>query len=363
MPKHTRSSSSNQARYSNSNAMPVTLAPSAMPITYSTRPTLPLNTNLNTSFYNTVPSSATGSVSMAAQAYEPYPQAVATQPPPPMPHRPSSGAWSPQDDQHLLSARQQGLNWAQIQSSYFPNKSPNACRKRHERLLERRGTDDWDARKLERLAKDYMSMRKEIWQGLATRTGEKWNIVEAKCMNNGLKNLQSASRSAARRERLEQGHSIHGYDDDSGISGIGLTPVDDLDPSYSSPESSSVHSQHSGGSGYAMQQQQQQQHHHHQHHHQQQHHPMAIPYGSAHHAHAHAQAQAQAAAAAGYASSYGSSVSSAAAAAAHGYAMHAHHHSQDSSPYMGNGRLPSVDMGIEAIINRPGHAHGSAPSI
>lgn len=149
-------------------------------------------------------------------------------------------------------------------------------------------------------------------------------------MHNGLKNLQSASRSAARRERLEQGHSLNGYDDDSGISGIGLTPVDDLDASYSSPETtaSSAHSQHSGGSGgYGM------------------HHPMAIPYGSA----------------AGYSSSY-SSVSS----APHGYTMHSHpHHSQDSSPYMGNGqRLPSVDMGIEAIINRPGHGHNSgAPNI
>ncbi|KAI0400097.1 hypothetical protein F4802DRAFT_509540 [Xylaria palmicola] len=336
MPKHTRSSSSNQnQRYSN--PLPATLAPSAMAISYSTRPTaLPLNTNLNTSYYSAVPPSAPAPVPMPAQAYEAYPSAVATQPAPapPMPHRPSSGAWSQQDDHNLLTARQQGLNWAQIQSTCFPNKSPNACRKRHERLLERRGADDWDARKLERLAKEYMSMRKEMWQGLAARTGEKWIVVEAKCMHNGLKNLQSAARSAARRERLEQGHSIHGYDDDSGISGIGLTPVDDLDASYSSPEtSSSVHSQHSAaGGGYGM-------------------HPMtAMPYSSSAHA----------AAAAGYSSSYSSSVSS----GHHGYAMHGghpHHHSQDSSPYMGNGqRLPSVDMGIEAIINRPGHAHAHA---
>lgn len=180
MPKHTRASSSNQNRYSN--PLPVTLAPSAMPITYGTATrsaALPLNTNLNTSYYNAVPHSATVPVSMPAQAYEQYAPAVATQPPP-MPHRPSSGAWSQQDDQNLLTARQQGLNWAQIQSRYFPNKSPNACRKRHERLLERRGADDWDARKLEQLAKDYMSMRREIWQGLAARTGEKWSVVEAK---------------------------------------------------------------------------------------------------------------------------------------------------------------------------------------
>ncbi|KAI0450584.1 hypothetical protein F5B21DRAFT_427272 [Xylaria acuta] len=335
MPKHTRSSSSNQNRYSN-NPVPVSLAPSAMPVSYSTRPTgLPLNTNMNTSYYSAMPPSAAASVPMPAQAYEPYPAAVAAPPAPPMPHRPSSGAWSQQDDHNLLTARQQGLNWAQIQSTYFPNKSPNACRKRHERLLERRGADDWDARKLERLAKEYMSMRKEMWQGLAARTGEKWIVVEAKCMHNGLKNLQSAARSAARRERLEQGHSMHGYDDDSGISGIGLTPVDDLDASYSSPETSSSvhsqHSQHSGNGGYSM-------------------HPMTtMPYGSA----------------AGYSSSYSSSVSSSAPYATMHGGHHPHHqHSQDSSPYMGNGqRLPSVDMGIEAIINRPGHGHGSAPNM
>ncbi|KAI1736090.1 hypothetical protein F4680DRAFT_272154 [Xylaria scruposa] len=332
MPKHTRSSSSNQSRYS-TNPLPVSLAPSAMPVSYSTRPTaLPLNTNLNTGYYSAMPPSAPGPVPMSAQAYEPYPAAVAAPPPPPMPHRPSSGAWSQQDDHNLLTARQQGLNWAQIQSTYFPNKSPNACRKRHERLLERRGADDWDARKLERLAKEYMSMRKEMWQGLAARTGEKWNVVEQKCMHNGLKNLQSAARSAARRERLEQGHSMHGYDDDSGISGIGLTPVDDLDASYSSPEtSSSVHSQHSGNGGYSM------------------HTMTTMPYGSA----------------AGYSSSYSSSVSSSAPYAAMHGGHHPHHqHSQDNSPYMGNGqRLPSVDMGIEAIMNRPGHGRGAAPNM
>jgi hypothetical protein len=74
----------------------------------------------------------------------------------------------------------QGLNWNQIKEQYFPSKTPNACRKRHERLMERRGSDDWDARKMQILAKEYMSMRKEIWSGLAARTGEKWNVVEAK---------------------------------------------------------------------------------------------------------------------------------------------------------------------------------------
>lgn len=98
----------------------------------------------------------------------------------PTSHRPSSGAWSPQDDQQLIQARAQGLNWNQIKNTYFPSKTSNACRKRHERLAERRDSDDWDNVKLQRLAKEYMTMRKEIWSELASRTGEKWNIVEQK---------------------------------------------------------------------------------------------------------------------------------------------------------------------------------------
>jgi hypothetical protein len=96
--------------------------------------------------------------------------------------RPSSGAWNPQDDQTLMAARAQGMNWAPIQQSYFPSKTPNACRKRHERLMERRNADDWDGSKLENLAKHYMGMRREIWTGLANITGEKWNVVEQKVL-------------------------------------------------------------------------------------------------------------------------------------------------------------------------------------
>lgn len=38
--------------------------------------------------------------------------------------RPSSGAWNPQDDQTLMAARSQGMNWAPIQAAYFPSKTP-----------------------------------------------------------------------------------------------------------------------------------------------------------------------------------------------------------------------------------------------
>lgn len=79
-----------------------------------------------------------------------------------------------------MSARAAGMNWAPIQTAYFPTKTPNACRKRHERLMERRSADDWDGMKLEGMAKAYMDMRKEIWAPLAERCGEKWAVVEAK---------------------------------------------------------------------------------------------------------------------------------------------------------------------------------------
>lgn len=95
-------------------------------------------------------------------------------------NRAGASAWAPSDDRLLVASRIEGLNWSEIRRKHFPNKSPNACRKRHERLMERRNTDQWDGYKMQRLAKEYMSMRKEIWEPLAARTGEKWSFVEHK---------------------------------------------------------------------------------------------------------------------------------------------------------------------------------------
>ncbi|KAG4441018.1 hypothetical protein IFR05_003473 [Cadophora sp. M221] len=148
---------------------------------------------------------------------------------PPVSIRPSSGAWAPSDDATLMAARAQGMNWAPIQQSYFPSKTPNACRKRHERLMERRAADDWDGLKLENLAKHYITMRREIWFALAEKTGEKWN-----CMGQGLKNLQTASRSCARRELMldpQDSLSSHdsGYADEADIDGVLEEIHDDRD--------------------------------------------------------------------------------------------------------------------------------------
>ncbi|KAG6289936.1 hypothetical protein E4U09_004692 [Claviceps aff. purpurea] len=94
----------------------------------------------------------------------------------------SSGAWKLQDDNRLVAARMQGLSWKQIQDAHFPQKSANACRKRHERIVERKSAEE-DTRKFQRLATEYMGMRKKIWSELAARTGEKWTVVEAKVLS------------------------------------------------------------------------------------------------------------------------------------------------------------------------------------
>ncbi|RMX82244.1 hypothetical protein D0869_06204 [Hortaea werneckii] len=134
------------------------------------------------------------------------PAAPRTAPVAPYPVAPTSttgirnaAIWSAADDEILLQARASGLNWQPIANRHFPNKTANACRKRHERLIERRHVEDWDAEKLELLAHEYMICRREMWETLANRIGERWAVVEAKCMEKGLRTLQATARTAHRR--------------------------------------------------------------------------------------------------------------------------------------------------------------------
>ena len=79
-----------------------------------------------------------------------------------------------------MAARAKGLSWNPIATKHFPTKTANACRKRHERLMERRNAEDWDGVKLDMLAREYMAVRREMWSVLADRVGEKWEIIESK---------------------------------------------------------------------------------------------------------------------------------------------------------------------------------------
>ena len=90
-------------------------------------------------------------------------------------------AWSPEDDEQLKRARQQGLNWKSIASQYLPDKTANGCRKRHERLLEKQNsTDNWGDNNTDSMTKAYLDVREQMWKMLADRVGEKWQNIEAK---------------------------------------------------------------------------------------------------------------------------------------------------------------------------------------
>ncbi|KAI4122949.1 MAG: hypothetical protein LQ338_005527 [Usnochroma carphineum] len=119
------------------------------------------------------------------------------------------GPWSHHDDEQLKRARAQGLNWTAIAETYFPTKTPNACRKRHERLIEKINANGiWNALKFEEVAKAYLDVREEMWKMVAERVNEKWTVVESKCMERGVKTLATLGRAASRKDRSPQNHEV-----------------------------------------------------------------------------------------------------------------------------------------------------------
>ena len=95
--------------------------------------------------------------------------------------RHSSSSWTPENDELLMKARRQNLNWQPIAAKYFPDKTANACRKRHERLMEKRYQhDDWEVAKTKTVAKAYTDTRAQLWKPLADQVGVQWQTVEAK---------------------------------------------------------------------------------------------------------------------------------------------------------------------------------------
>lgn len=98
--------------------------------------------------------------------------------PAPATERSSASPWTEGDDRTLMEARQTPLSWAQIAGQHFPSKTPNACRKRYERLMEKRKNhDNWD---VEAMAQAYMEVREPMWQMLASRLSQTWQAVEGK---------------------------------------------------------------------------------------------------------------------------------------------------------------------------------------
>ncbi|KAM7211292.1 hypothetical protein V8F06_013324 [Rhypophila decipiens] len=98
--------------------------------------------------------------------------------------------WKNEDDTKLLTLRQMGRDWSEIQWEALPHKSTTELQIRHKQLSERHGNDSGD-RDFERLTKEYMKMRREIWRPLAERLGMKWDVVEMQCMGDRLEIIQS----------------------------------------------------------------------------------------------------------------------------------------------------------------------------
>ncbi|KAK3985874.1 hypothetical protein QBC44DRAFT_249490 [Cladorrhinum sp. PSN332] len=122
------------------------------------------------------------------------------------------GSWSPADDKTLMLARSRGQGWGDIRQKHFPTRTPNACRKRWERLMEHRGTVEKDAHRMQRITDEYLEMRKAIWSPLAERMGESWQWVEAQCLSVGLKSIQSSARSHTHRNKRESRRAQQAYE-------------------------------------------------------------------------------------------------------------------------------------------------------
>lgn len=122
------------------------------------------------------------------------------------------GTWAAADDRTLVLARSRGQNWTDLQRTYFPAKTANACRKRHERLMERRGVQEADADKQHQIASEYVAMRKRMWSPLAERVGESWEFVEEMCMSLGIRNIQTHARSHTNRSRRENRASQRAFE-------------------------------------------------------------------------------------------------------------------------------------------------------
>ena len=89
--------------------------------------------------------------------------------------------WAPEDDELLVRARRIDLNWQSIAVKYFPHKTANACRKRHERLERLKASaDKVENIDIDKLSKAYLESREHMWRLLADRVGEDWQAVEAK---------------------------------------------------------------------------------------------------------------------------------------------------------------------------------------
>ena len=111
------------------------------------------------------------------------PPAFGPPPPPPPPitmHPGQSAPWTAADDSALIDAKGQGLGWNEIHQRFFPNKSGNSCRKRHERLMFKLRSCEWSDGRIQNVMNAYNTrgVREHFWRGIADPFGENWQDAE-----------------------------------------------------------------------------------------------------------------------------------------------------------------------------------------
>lgn len=89
-----------------------------------------------------------------------------------------SGPWTSEEDETLIKAKGEGLAWDEIHRRYFPHKTGNACRKRHDRLLIKARDPTWDEARTQKVVARYNRVREQVWRPIADSVGEKWEDVE-----------------------------------------------------------------------------------------------------------------------------------------------------------------------------------------
>ena len=124
--------------------------------------------------------------------------------PPPQPvqapsHPGQSAPWTSAEDSALIDAKSQGLGWNEIHQRFFPNKSGNACRKRHERLMVKIRTTEWSEGRIQNVMNAYNSpgVREHFWRRIAEPFGERWEDVEKVVCQQQSRSKHNLTKSSA----------------------------------------------------------------------------------------------------------------------------------------------------------------------
>ncbi|PHH54697.1 hypothetical protein CFIMG_003413RAa [Ceratocystis fimbriata CBS 114723] len=105
--------------------------------------------------------------------------------------------WSAAEDSLLEELRRRRGRWCEI-AKKFKGKSANACRKRYERIQQRKAMSEKnDALDKTRVAVAYWEAREEMWKVLESRMpGMKWDKLERMCFEMGENDIRKRWKDA-----------------------------------------------------------------------------------------------------------------------------------------------------------------------